>query len=120
MYDFQTNKIVVIYAGYRYATDKDSVICMEEDTILSDYLYNCKFNKAYPRMELPDPNEHRMPEGFNCIFYREANERMFSATVGEESYTVIVLDEKGWDSDSSAKRNQKQVCTFNFKVNFNN
>ena len=120
MYDFQTNKIVVTYAGYRYATDKDSAICMEEDTILSDYLYNCKFNKAYPRMELPDPNEHRMPEGFNCTFYREANERMFSATVGEESYSVIVLDEKGWDSDSSAKRNQKQVCTFNFKVNFNN
>jgi hypothetical protein len=66
-------------------------------------------------MELPDPNYHGMPEGFKCTFYREAHERMFSATVGEETYTVIVLDEKGWDSDSSTKRNQKQVCNFQFQ-----
>jgi hypothetical protein len=38
----------VIYAGYRYATDKDSVVCMEEDTILSDYLYKCRKALSVP------------------------------------------------------------------------
>ncbi len=100
----------MIYVGYRYAIDKDNVICMEEDTILSDYLSNCKLDKESHSMELPDRKYHEMPKGFKCTFYRESKERFFSATVDEESYTIIVLDEEGWDSDSSKKRDQKQVC----------
>ena len=95
-------------------TDKDSV-CIEEDAILSDYLSNCKFDKQNHHMYLPDENEHQIPEGFECTFYREAKERMFQATVDEESFTVIVLDEKGWDTDSSDKRHQEQVCMLQFQ-----
>ena len=100
----------MIYVGYRHAIDKDNVICMEEDTILSDYLSNCKLNKENHSMELPDPKCHEMPKGFKYTFNRESKERFFSATVDEESYTIIVLDEEGWDSDTSKKRDQKQVC----------
>ena len=101
--------------GSRYVTDKDSV-CLEEDAILSDYLSHCKLVKKDDTMTLclPDEENHKIPDGFGCIFYREAKEKIFSATGDEECFTVIVLDEKGWDSDSTEKREQKQVCCFNF------
>ena len=97
----------MFYIGSRYITDKDSV-SIEEDNILSDYLSNCKLDyQAKYRMNLPE--NHEIPEGFYCTFYREAKERMFHATLDEESFTVIVLNEKGWDSDSSDKRDKEQV-----------
>ncbi|CAB4030645.1 Hypothetical predicted protein, partial [Paramuricea clavata] len=100
-------------AGSRYVIDKDSV-CIKEDSILSKYLSNCKFDDANHSMDLPDEKVHEMPEGFGCMYYREAKERMFSATVDEERFTVTVLDEKGWDSDLSDKRDQNQVGIFKF------
>jgi hypothetical protein len=60
-------------------------------------------------MDLPDEKDHQMPQGFGCMYYREAEERIFSATVDGEHFTVTVLDEKGWDSDGSDKRDQNQV-----------
>jgi hypothetical protein len=98
-------------------TDKDSV-CLEEDAILSDYLSYCKLVKRDDNVTLclPDEKDHEIPEGFGCIFHREAEERIFSTTGDEEEcFTVIVLDEKGWDSDGVDKREQKQVCCFNFQ-----
>ena len=83
---------------------------MEEDSLLSDYLSNCKFDKENHSMELPDEKYHEMPKGFMCTFYREAKETFYSVTVDDESYTVIVLDQKGWDSDTSSRRDQQQVC----------
>ena len=98
-------------------TDKDSV-CLEEDAILSDYLSYCKLVKRGDNVTLclPDEKDHEIPEGFGCIFYREAEERIFSTTGDEEEcFTVTVLDEKGWDSDGVDKREQKKVCCFNFQ-----
>ena len=95
--------------GSRNVILKDS-ICVEEDDILSDYLSNCTLDQANHCMSLPDEKEHEIPEGFDCVYYREAKERMYEATVDDESYTVIVLDEKGWDSDATEKRNKEQVC----------
>ena len=86
--------------------DKDSY-CIEEDDILSDYLSNCKFDKENHRLTLPVENE--IPEGFMLLFFREAEERMYEATMDEERFTVIVLNENGWDSDTSERRKQKQV-----------
>ena len=57
--------------------------------------------------------EKELPKGFCWTLFRKAEKRMFSATVDEERFTVIVLDETGWDSDVAAKRVQKQVCHFN-------
>ncbi len=101
--------------GSRHVTDKNSV-CVEEDENLSRYLSHCKFDQENHSMCLPDETVHELPEGFSCIFYREAKERIFSATGDEEEpFTVIVLDEQGWDSDTSEKRHQKQVCCFHFQ-----
>ena len=94
-------------AGSRYVTAKDS-ICMEEDDILADYLSNCKLDQEKHGMRLPDEKEHEIPEGFDCVYYREAKETLYEATVDDESFTVIVLDEQGWDSDSSERRDKKQ------------
>ena len=88
---------------------KDS-ICIEEDDILSDYLSNCTLDQANHCMSLPDEKEHKIPEGFDCVFYRVAKERMYEATLNDESYIVIVLDENGWDSDTIKRRPQQQVC----------
>ena len=98
------------FIGSRRVTDKDS-ICVEEDAALSDYLSKCKFREEEYRMHLPNENDCQIPEGFECRFYREANERIFEATIDGECYTVVVWDEKGWDSDSSQKRRMEQVCT---------
>jgi hypothetical protein len=97
-------------------TDKDSV-CLEEDATLSDYLSHCKLDKKDDNVTLclPDEKDHEIPKGFKCNFYREAEERIFSTTSDdEECFTVIVLEKKGWDSDGVDKREQKQVCYFNF------
>jgi hypothetical protein len=94
-------------------TDKDNV-CIEEDAILSDYLSNCQFDHAKHHMDLPDEKDHEMPEGFGCGFKREAQERIFEATVDGECFTVIVSDEKGWDSDFSNRRDKDQVCILQF------
>ena len=96
--------------GYRNAEDKYNAFFMDEDRVLSEYLSSCKLDKENHSMKLPDEKEDEMPEGFMCTFYREAKETYFSVTVDDESYTVIVLDQKGWDSDSSKKREQQQVC----------
>ena len=89
--------------------DKDNY-CIEEDNILSDYLSNCKFDEEKHRLNLPDENE--IPEGFKLLFFREAEEKMYEATMNEERFTVIVLDENGWDSDTAERRKQKQVCVY--------
>jgi hypothetical protein len=60
-------------------------------------------------MHLPDENIHEIPKGFECEFYREAKERLFEVTLDGECFTVIVWDEKGWDSDSSDERYVEQV-----------
>ena len=86
--------------------------CAEEDAILLDYLSNCKFDEANHLMYLPDPDEHKIPDDFECTFYRGAEEKIFEAIFENESFTVIILDEKGWDSDQSGKRDQEQVFTF--------
>ena len=90
-------------------TAKDS-ICIEEDDILADYLSNCKLDQEKHCMRLPDEKEHEIPEGFDCVYFREAKEIMYEVAVDEESFTVIVLDEQGWDSDTSERRDKKQVC----------
>ena len=94
--------------GCRYATAED--ICIEEDNTLSDYLSNCKLDQAKHCLHLPDETEHGTLEGFDCVFYREAEERMYEATLDGESFIVIVLNENGWDSDFSEKRETKRVC----------
>ncbi|CAB4004440.1 Hypothetical predicted protein [Paramuricea clavata] len=96
--------------GSRFVTDKDSG-CLEEDAILSDYLSHCKLDQKNDNVTLclPAKKDHEIPEGFGCIFYRQAKERIFSATDDEEEcFTVIVFDEKGWDSDGVDKREQEQ------------
>ena len=90
--------------------DKDDV-CKEEDMILSDYLSHCTFD-ASKHCVLPEEEHNKCPEGFICTFHREAEERMFSANVDKESFTVIVSDETVWDSDGSEKRHRKQVCKY--------
>ena len=95
-----SNMNAMFYVGSRHVTDKDSS-CIEEDDILADYLSNCKLDQEKHCMHLPDATEHEIPEGFDCVFYREAKEKIYEATVDEESFNVIVLSENGWDSDSS-------------------
>ncbi|XP_028399889.1 uncharacterized protein LOC114523221 [Dendronephthya gigantea] len=94
-------------AGPRYAADKDNV-SIEEDEILTDYLSHCKIDTEKHSMDLPDKNDHEIPKGFACTFYREAEERMYRTTFEDEEFLVIVLDQTGWDSDTSNKRVQKQ------------
>jgi hypothetical protein len=94
--------------GSRRVTDENSVR-IEEDAVLSDYLSKCEFNKGEYRMHLPDENIHEIPKGFECEFYREAKEKLFEVTLDGECFTVILWDEKGWDSDSSDERYVEQV-----------
>ena len=107
----QTSNEILLYIGCRDMADKDWR-CAEEDAILLDYLSNCKFDEANHVMDLPDPVEHKIPDDFDCTFYRGAKEKIFEATFENESFTVIVLDEKGWDSDQSEERDQEQVFKF--------
>ena len=60
---------IKLRAGYRYAEEKDNDLCMKEDSLLSDYLSNCKLDKENHSMKLPDQKDHEMPEGFKCTFY---------------------------------------------------
>ena len=99
----------MFYKGPRRVTNNES-IGKKEDESLSEYLSKCQFKREEYRMHLPDENDCKIPDNFECTFYREANERIFETTVDGECYTVIVWDEKGWDSDSSHKRHMKQVC----------
>ena len=101
--------ILVFYTGSRHVIDEDS-ICVKEDEWLANYLSNCKFDKENHHIDLPEKNDQE-DQGFKCIFYREAKERMFEVFADEECFTVIVLDQKGWDSDAKGKRPQKQVGT---------
>ena len=93
-------------AGSRYVAVQESDI--SEDDILSEYLSSCKLDRESHCMHLPEENGHEIPEGFDCVFYREAKEIMYEATFDEETFIVIVLDENGWDSDSCKKRKKKQ------------
>lgn len=90
--------------------NKDSV-CTEEDKILSDYLSYCHIDTVKHHMDLPDEKDHEIPKGFACTFYREAEERIYRASFENEEFMVLVLDQTGWDSDTSNRRDQKQVCT---------
>ena len=99
-----------MYTGPRYVTDKDRV-CTEEDAILADYLSHCRIDTVKHKMLFPDEKHHKIPDGFACTFYREAEEKMYRTTFDDEEFLVIVLDQGGWDSDISSKRDQKQVCT---------
>ena len=97
-----------IYVGKRFALEETNT-AEEEDKTLSDYLSKCTLDSTNHCLNLPSPF---LPEGFKCSFYRAAEERIFSSQSEEnESFTVIVLDEKRWDSDSSEKREKKQVCS---------
>ena len=89
--------------------NKDSV-CTEEDKILSDYLSYCHIDTVKHHMDLPNKEDHEIPKGFACTFYRGAEEKIYHASFENEEFIIIVLDEKGWDSDTSNKRDQKQVC----------
>ena len=60
-------------------------------------------------MHLPDPDEHKIPDDFECKFYRRTKEKIFEATFEEESFSVIILDEKGWDSEKAGEEDQDQV-----------
>ena len=57
-------------------------------------------------MDLPD---HKIPDGFDWTYYRVAKENILEAVADGEYFTVVVYDEKSWDSDQSGKRNQEQV-----------
>ena len=56
-----------------------------------------------PAAEIP------LPEEFTCHFYRASEEDFFSIEEGGHTFTIIFLDEKGWDTDTSEKRPQEQV-----------
>ncbi len=100
----------MIYVGYRHAIDKDNMICMEEDTILSDYLSNCKLNKENHSMELPDPNAMKCRKGLSIRLTASQKKDFFPPLLMKRVTLLCVLDEEGWDSDTSKKRDQKQVC----------
>ena len=85
-------------------------VFLKEDEVLSDYLSNCRFDKAKHHLDLPNENDYKIPEGFVSVFYREAKERMFEATVDGDCFTVTLSNQNRWDSDSSAKRHKEQVC----------
>lgn len=82
-----------------------------EAEILCDYLSNCKFDEhnSDAQMILPDENEMKIPDGFDCLFYREAKEKFYNAEMDGEVYKIIVLHEKGWDSNGLIKIPQNQV-----------
>ena len=52
-----------------------------------------------PTAEIP------LHEEFTCNFYRASQEDFYSV----EGFTIIFLDEKGWDTDTSERRHQEQV-----------
>ena len=55
------------------------------------------------------PAEIPLPEEFTCHFYRASEEDFFSIEEGGQTFTIIFLDERGWDTDTSEKRHQEQV-----------
>ena len=96
--------------GPRYLDEDEKA--KEEDNTLCDYLSKCKYDPNSgdgQMMSLPDPNDMLLPEGFECQFYREAKESFYQATMDGESFTIIILEQKDWDSDGSKKRDKNQV-----------
>ena len=99
--------------GSRFVTTK-SIEVEEEGKILSDYLSHCTLDNHH--LNLPS-DDIPLPDGFQCLFYRAAQEDSYSYEEDEdkeevevdEGFTIIFLDENGWDSDTSEKRSQKQV-----------
>ena len=106
---FSSIEPLLFCAGFRQVTEENDVF-VKEDEVLSDYLSNCSFDEAKHRLDLPNENDYKKPEDFVCVFYREAKERMFEATVDGESFIVTVSNQNTWDSDSSDKRHKEQVC----------
>ena len=96
--------------GSRNASEEDKQFFTEEDEFLAQYLSKCKLDKENHRLFLPE-NHDQEDQGFKCTFYREAKERMFQVSLDEERFTIIVLDQKGWDSDTAGKRAKEQVGT---------
>ena len=95
------------YVGKRFVHNETGFFD-EEYEILSDYLSKCVLDSANHCLNLPSSD---FPEGFKCSFYRASEEKFYSCEGDKnETFTVIILDEKGWDSDCSDKREQKQVC----------
>ncbi|XP_046846609.1 uncharacterized protein LOC124440295 isoform X4 [Xenia sp. Carnegie-2017] len=96
-------------SGPRYLDEDEKA--KEEDNTLCDYLSKCKYDPNSgdgQMMSLPDPNDMLLPEGFECQFYREAKESFYQATMDGECFTIIVLEQKDWDSDGSKKRDKNQ------------
>ena len=96
--------------GSRNASEEDKQFFTEEDEFLAHYLSKCKLDKENHHLSLPE-NHEQEDQGFKCTFYRKAKERMFEVSSDEERFTIIVLDQKGWDSDTAGKRAQEQVGT---------
>ena len=103
--------LVLTDTGSRYASEDDKYFFTEEDESLAHYLSKCKLDKENHHLDLPEKHDQD-DHGFKCTFYREAKERIFEVSLDEERFTLIVLDEKGWDSDTSGRRDQEQVGTF--------
>ncbi|XP_046846607.1 uncharacterized protein LOC124440295 isoform X2 [Xenia sp. Carnegie-2017] len=100
---------IKLRAGPRYLDEDEKA--KEEDNTLCDYLSKCKYDPNSgdgQMMSLPDPNDMLLPEGFECQFYREAKESFYQATMDGECFTIIVLEQKDWDSDGSKKRDKNQ------------
>ena len=96
------------HAGPKFVGSK-SAEDEEEDRILSAYLSHCTLDNH----QLSLPAEDTLPEGFQCLFYRAAQEDMYlfdAEDDEEESFTILFLYEEGWETDTSETRKQKQVC----------
>ncbi|XP_046847084.1 uncharacterized protein LOC124440703 isoform X1 [Xenia sp. Carnegie-2017] len=99
---------IKLRAGPRFLAGDEA---KNEAEILCDYLSNCKFDEhnSDAQMILPDENEMKIPDGFDCLFYREAKEKFYNAEMDGEVYKIIVLHEKGWDSNGLIKIPQNQL-----------
>lgn len=92
--------------GSRFVSEKSAERDVE-DEILSEYLSHCEFDIVNHELNLP-PDVIPLPEGFSCSFYRAAQEDFYSVQEDDQTFTVIFLDEKGWDSDTSEQRMHEQ------------
>ena len=102
--------ILFTNAGPKFVSSK-SAEDEEEDRILSDYLSHCTLENH----NLSLPAEESLPEGFDCLFYQAAREDMYlfdAEDEEEENFTILFLHEEGWDTDTSEKMKQNQVCYF--------
>ena len=101
-----SRELSFFHTGTRYFKKRHYI---EENKQLLDYLSNCKFDEANHVLHLPDPDEHKIPDDFKCTFRRRTKEKIFEATFEEESFNVIILDEKDWDSEKAGEEDQDQV-----------